>query len=358
MDNFEKHYLGMFEIDHVKNSADFVGLKTNTVGLKDWLITVILNIIDKASKKEYKFSSDTVEVNTCAVAIIGGSPEDNPQAIAERLLREEIEAQKSVKGMKDLKRGSLLQILFTLGEQKYFLLAKVEQVPFLDRKDYEKHVGLPFKNQIFKACLILVDNDDQIGNIFIYDSNSTISKYWWNSFLETVELNSDQRNTKRCYEKIDLLLKLKLRKFKSDYTEINNNIKGYFLSNKTFNMDEFVVKIFDEYTLEGTGLDIGNIKAAVLLLPKDAEFDTKFNIERSEIKKHFKRVVKLSSNLELKITNSIEDLGAKIRPVEVDKRKYLVIETVEGYAHFKKQEVQKEKATYDDDPFTVEAFFQ
>lgn len=347
MDNFEEHYFGIFEIDHIKDKAVPSDVKTETGALKEWLTTIIFTILD-SNKKEYIFTEDTVQVSTCANKIINGDTEDYPQQIADRLLAKEKIAQEKIKGFQyEVKKGSLLQLSFTLKETKYFLLAKVEQIPFLDNSDLEKHVGLPFKNHIFKACLILVDENNTIDTLFIYDSNTSISKYWWDDFLETEEINSNEKNTKICYESIDKLLRKELaKKSLSDYTELKNNINGYFISNKNFNMDDFVKTIIEDYNPESKDIDLNNIKEKVLQLPEKNNYDSKFEIEKKAIRKYFKQNISLSNHIELKLTDNIPNLKSIISSYETGGQKYILIKTDKGFEYFKKLEEKKEKVVH------------
>lgn len=335
-------FTSFFFIDRSKTEATPIKIDVETGDLKHWVITLIRKIVE-VDKKAYVFDGDNVQVLSSIREIINGEEKDKySRLIANRYLHKEQDAQHRIRGMKEIPLGNLVIIFFELDGRNHVTISKVDQAQFLDQDSFTKRSGLPFERQVFKACLIVLGPEEEVENIFIYDNNAKISEYWWKEFLETRELNNNEKNTENAFNCIERCLRKHLRKSEADHTELLNSTIGYFRSNTEFSLDDYLDKVIESYVPEDPNLDIGLLKQKINELPGDGEekinFDRFFTIEKGVIKKRFKRSIKLASDIELNLKTDIPDLDSRIRSYEKNNRKFVRIESEDGYKHFRKLE--------------------
>ena len=113
------------------------------------------------------------------------------QNIPKRLLKCEIEAQKQIDklGIK-VKKGCLLQSYIKKEEKYYFIITKIEASDGLDIDDLKIRNILPNTKQVLKNALFELNEEGGFENIFLSDTNSDISKYWYKDFLELEEIQA------------------------------------------------------------------------------------------------------------------------------------------------------------------------
>lgn len=331
-------YFCAHTIDKNANTAEKItlniGIKSDA--LENWCVTLIHKVMS-TDKREYSFS-DTSYVKNNVVSILKDEDRNSSsENVAKKLLSEEIKvSQRTPVAANKIKKGNLVQIIFEANDMKYFILSKVEEAAFLDTKDYKKHNGLPFENQIFKTALILIGSNNEPIEILLHDSNGPISKYWCREFLDALEVKSDEVNTKTTISELSKLLNRKLEKNSpSDYSSILNSTFGYFASNSTFSVSDYIDKVISSYEPENKNVSIDKLALSIKELAKEKVFDETFNIDKKVVAKNTKRKIKLSKKMELKITSNLEE--DEIRSFDSsDGRKYIIIESPEGYKHFKK----------------------
>jgi len=176
---------------------------------------------------------------------------------------------------------------------------------------------LPYEKHVFKTCIIIYNEDKYLENIAISDSNSRLSTYWWEDFLELRELNSNEYNTKTAFEALDYVMSRKIKdKSPSDYTLLRNNLIGYFRTQPEFNYNTLVSSVFGEYQSELPALNIEELKQSISSLPERKKFDRVFTIVPKEIKAKIKRIYKITDNIELKVNGHIDTLKNTIQSVE------------------------------------------
>lgn len=335
MSDFQPKFLGLYDIDHSKDVATPHNISTEAEELRNWVITLALKI-DKGNGKLFKFSSDSVEVANCMNRVLTEGDEDAAQAIANRLLRAEKIKQLKIGKLADIQRGSLLVLHFSLEGSDKFLLAKVDVMPILDTSDYKKHTGLPYEKHIFKTCLISLEAGEE-HSLIVSDNVRTFSEYWWQDFLDSVELSSDEKNTDICFSSINSVLKRKLNaNFKQDYTELFNDMVGYFRTKSSFDMDDFIENVIDRHEPSDEKIKLVEIKDKIVSLPESKGFDKSFLIVKEIIKAKFKRKIPLSDSIDLIIKNDVAKIASTITAFTENNRKYIRIESEEGYLHFSK----------------------
>lgn len=286
--------------------------------------------------RKFKFRSNTTEVISQIKSILddnGSSEELNN--ISKRLLNTEVDAQDKYSRITNIQKGSLLQALFKIDNEKYFIITKVDHNTFLDEVDLKKRIGLPFESYVLKACIIKII-DNEINNIDVFDTQKKIAEYWWKDFLELQELTTDEHNTRLAFTSIHSHLARRLKKhYPADYTYIRNNLISYFRNRNSFNYQEMVDHVIGEYEPD-SDLDVDDLKRTINELPKNREFDKTFQIVEDVIKAKYSRTISLDKKIKLKIEEDIENLENKIIAFESeDGKKYVKIESEKGYRIFK-----------------------
>ena len=116
---------------------------------------------------------------------------------------------------KSVQVGSLMQALFYDGdnERYMFLLAKVAHVVFVNQVGLSDTQGFPKDIKVYKSATFYIDatSSEEIG---VQLHQDTITKYWYDEFLELIELTNDEENTKNAFNAIDGFLN---RKIKQEY---------------------------------------------------------------------------------------------------------------------------------------------
>ncbi|MBB6696235.1 hypothetical protein [Clostridium algidicarnis] len=254
--------------------------------------------------------------------------------IALRLVEAEKEAQEKIKNLNvDIKKGSLIQAIISNDEGKVsYIIAKVEHVNILDKNDWEKHTGLPLEKAILKTCIINFDESYEPEDIRVYDSNNKVSDYWSNGLLELVPLTTDEVNTTNAFKEIDkFLLKNVKSKSPSDYTLMYNSVLGYFNQNATFEFNDMINKVMDNYIPEnGEMIIIKELKKKIYELPEKRSFDRQFEIIPTVIRKRKQKTYSVNQNIDLTIKDSIENLkDVIIGIIDDNQEKYIKIKVDE-----------------------------
>ncbi|GIP52911.1 nucleoid-associated protein [Paenibacillus vini] len=304
--------------------------------LDEYLVDLIEAIMETPNSRYFKVQSNTTEI----IALINGFMEEKSQdefieiseKIANRLLRHEVQAKEKYKNITEIQRGSLIQSLieFTDNREFFFLIAKVEHESFLNTIDLVKQIGLPFEKRVLKTCLLKYNEENEILEIIITDTNNRISTYWWSDFLELEEMNSDEKNTKTAFNAIDLVLTQKLKKqAPSDYTILRNNLIGYFRTQEDFQFDSMVSSVFGNYQSDNiSNEELNEIRRHVTSLPEKKGFDKHFSIIDKEIKARIRKTIQLSDKIELNLKDHISELRHNIRSeVSHNGERQIVIKT-------------------------------
>jgi len=291
------HYEGdIMEI--IKRSIHIIDYEANQVlsretpaSFDEYVSELILHINNNDSVRQYKTRSKQTEIIS---SILSFSPEleaenfdddDNfnfsMNIIAERLLREEREAQERISRTKtSIKKGSLLQVLFRNEDEYSYLLAKVNHDEFFDDNDFISKTGFPKdKKNIWKSCLIALSDLDA-NEFYAKVYSDTQAKFWNDGFLELDEVVKDEENTERAFKAIDTTLNRNFSgKSKSsvDKTIIRNAFVSYFKSNDHIDYNSMITTILGNY--QPTDVEqskIEELKDKISELPEKRNFDRQF----------------------------------------------------------------------------------
>ncbi len=306
----------------------------------------VLDLLDDMYKensrhKSFEFESETTQVASLVQNITEENWNKRTREMAKRLYRSELNRQDGLGNFQKLKRGALVQLLLYIDGQKTIIFTKVDLDSYLDDRKLKKKSGLPVKKRTQKTAIVSFNKNDTFHSINISDSNSTISKYWWNDFLEARELNSSESNTKNAFSAIDKVLQNKIKKeFKYDYWTLRDAVLSYFRTSESFVLDEMMGLVFEKFIPDNPQVNLDEIKAEILELPKKAKggFDTQFEITQSAIKaKMINKKIPLANNLELGVNGYLGDIQKLIDTgIAVDGRKYIQIYSENGYEEFER----------------------
>lgn len=294
----------------------------------EYISELIAHINSNQYVRAYKTTSNSTEVISCVLDILNNKDsselfEHKNNLIADRLLRKEIEAQSHVGRMNiNVRKGSLIQaLLFDQDSETYqYLIAKVEHSEFVDDSDYSFKTGFSKdKKTIWKSCLIDLFNPvAETFDVKIY--SDTKAKYWSVDFLELVELINDETNTVSSFKAIDGFLNRNVKRAsKQDYVVIRNAFISYMKSNEHIDyktMVDTVLENYIPYDLDKERLD--EYRNKLYDLPNKKGFDFQFNSIPTAINARIGKIYKVTTGIEVKITDSIPDIKETIKAFQAE----------------------------------------
>ncbi|MBT2685311.1 nucleoid-associated protein [Bacillus sp. ISL-37] len=349
------HQTLLFTVHHIDNSLTTPN-KVNviTTDFEQFTNKLFMQDLSAANKRSFKFSRESSEVAQIVNDLVNNV--DNPNfnstfeaktdLLAERLLDVQQKVAQRHPGINPPKNGSLVVVFQKQNDKINILLSKIDQAIFLNLEDALYKSGLPDEKATQKTCSIsyhLVDDKYEIASIIVSDTKPKISLFWSEDFLELKELTSDEHNTTTAFTAIENVISSYVkRKSRGDYTELRNNLVGYFQTRQSFRLDDMIDYVIGEYRPDNQEIDISKLKEKLNKLPEKNHFDTSFNIVSSQIKARFKRTYKVSEKIELRTSDYIEDLKNVIVAKEDPEygNKILVIRNISEdiYNTFKGQE--------------------
>lgn len=293
-------------------------------------------VLEKISKnkdlKNYLPKSNSTEVVSSIRKIIelrddNDEVEKSFEAISQRLLEKEVEAQKRIDRMnREVQVGTLMQALFydESTNTYLFLLAKVQHIDFINNNDLTFQSGFPKDLKIFKSCIFYFD-DQEVKGVRLHLNN--VAKYWSDDFLELRELTSDEKNTETAFKAVDGFLNRKVkRKYPEDRASLRNYFITYFRQNSVMNFNEMVESLFKSYQPISDDFPKEDMKADLLELPTKRGFDSHFTIISDIIKARITTTYDVYSGIKLKVSDNrevitvIEESGKSFLKIPVSDR--------------------------------------
>ena len=330
-------FFSLHAIDTTLNVASRVDVKGKEAAVADYIEGLIGSVTRDTSSRLFKFRSNTTEVSASVDKILKNDYEKAPQIIADRLLAKEKEAETKYAKITKLLKGSLVQSVVNAQDTLYVFIAKLDHHSFLDEVDLIKRTGLPYDKKVLKAALIQIANGKKSDHVTVYDTNSRISEYWWQDFLELEEERSDQQNTQIAFQSVDHLLSREIgNKSKHDYMILRNATIFFFRNQPQMDYGQFVSHLLDNYEPTVAEINIERVRQKILALPQSKVFDQKFNLDKSVIKAKISKSIFLRENLELRLKAEIHDLEHVIEAYDENGVRGIKIKTDEGWRHFKK----------------------
>lgn len=328
----------IFRIDFHQSSVETIDQAAFPTDLKIYLEGLINLLTSGESGRIFRFDRDTTEVRGQLGEIMQGNDFSIiATTIATRLLSIEQKIQEEIAHMgKEIQKGIIVQALITDNGTNKFIICKADHNEFLNEINFTLSRGLPIKKKIFKGFVCSLNTDKTLSDNLVYDQQLT--KYWWNDFLELTKVHSDEDNTQNAFDAIDkgVLVKLK-KKHPQDYMHLSNSNIHYFRRNENFDMNDYIVNMFDSYLPFDDELDIEKVKKEIRELPTKSKkpFDEQFPIIKKQIKKRFIKDITLTPQIELHFKEEIPDLENVVTAVtDDDGTKYVRVKSEQGFRYF------------------------
>lgn len=312
-------------------------------GLKKFAVNILSELLVNSRSRSFTFRSMGELVASSLVAIMNGASwEENAGSVAKKLYDTEIEVQERIKNLKaKVRKGGLLQIKLKHEGSVKFVIVKIDDDDFFDEIELEFKSGLPVsKGRLQKAAIISFSENGDFEEMVVSESKSAITEYWYNRFLEAVQLTDSETNTKNAFNAIDKFLVKEVKAISSiDYWFIRNDVVSYFRNENLLSYDDLVNKVkshkpeSDEFKEK---FDSFVEKLSELPRKTKGGFDTQFDIVANVISAKIRRSVILDENFELRFKGEVEDLKSRVTPGIDEKGKFIRIYSDRGYDEFSK----------------------
>lgn len=296
----------------------------------------IVHEISIQGGRQFICNSMHTEVINIVSQIVNGDIDFNEvEAIADRLLRIEAEAQEKISRLgKQLHEGLLIISHITDRNVEKIIICKAETLSYIEKKTFIQQDGFPLKKKIFKSVQITFDDDKNIEDIFVNDINESISKYWWDTFLELAKKYEDEENTKKAFSIIESKILNIIRKESNiDFWNLRNTTIHYFRSNEEFQIEDYIEKCLDGYVPEKEDLDIEKFVVKARELPTKFAFDPQFSLVKKAITAKIKKTISLHESIDLVLKGEVNP--GTIESVRNDRNeKGIFIKTSTGFEEF------------------------
>ncbi|MBR5639405.1 MAG: hypothetical protein IKW83_06530 [Muribaculaceae bacterium] len=331
-------YLKLIKIDHENSNVQEEALNDEG-NVKDYIMAIIDQITDNAGERRYEFKNGELTMKTCIDDIVNNNNRDaRIMDIARRLLQKEEAAQQRYQNITDIQKGILLIAYCKMTDTEYkMVICKADYSEFIEEITGEMKNGLPTKKKIFKsfaANITINDETFKFGDMVTFDVNAKQSKYWYDEFLDLKVLHDDGENTEKALK----FLKSKIlaqvwKKSKSDYLVLWNSTMAYMRSEGEFSMDHYADNILAVYQPVVTSLNMEELARKAKALPRQFDFDGRFQKVPSKIKDKMKNEIKLTDDINLVLKNDVPNLSRTIKPHNENGEKYIMVRSEEGYKY-------------------------
>ncbi|KDN14130.1 hypothetical protein BGI40_03745 [Snodgrassella communis] len=258
------------------------------------------------------------------------------EKIAEKLLSIEVKVYDKVANLNGLREGSLLQAHFTFKNEQKIALIKIDTNQILD-KVLKIRDGLPINTRVQKVAVISFDSSNTITSLLLSDTNSKITEYWRDTFLNSEPVQTNEQNTKNAFNAIDTFLTRKIKPTsKQDFYYIRNKVILDFRK-KSFEFNNLVSDLQNYEPIDPTlAVNFNEFLSEFEQLPQGKKkFDTQFEIDPTMIKARLtKQQMVIDNNFDLVIKTPVDDLKTVLGVDDDDRGKYVKIYSEEGYNTF------------------------
>lgn len=330
-------HTSLHHIDHLKVKAEKIDISDQGKALTKYIRRLIKEISTSSNRRSFVFQRDSTEVRTTINGFIQKDYSTGTKSNADRLLVVEQEAQQAISQLKvKIPQGSLFQAIIVENNLTKIIISKADHSEYLDEKDFLVHKGLPWKKRVFKAVLITLKGDKSIDSVFVFDTNSTMAKYWWQTFLELKDKHTNTHNTVTSLKMLDLKVFNPIKtKHPADHMILRNSAVGYFRTKEEFELKDFIDTIFTNYQPIDQKLSKEKMIAKTSELPERWNFDTRFKIKKDKINQRIVNKVVLTESIDLVIKDYLPHLSNDIvAEKDNEGNKYIKIRTDAGYDRF------------------------
>jgi adenylate cyclase class IV len=327
-------YYSIYDVDVKEETCEEVELASNADGdLLKFLKKVALNTRASSSKRQASFTLNS-PVKVALDKVVNNVNRDlNSKNIAQMLLDAEvIYGIKMERLNKELKKGSLVVTIFTMGSARLLMLSKIDFEKFLEKDTLKSTLGLPEEKALLKSCLIEIENNSMVEAILLADSNGAIAKYWWDEFLKSKLTFTDKENTQKAFSTLEQLISKVRNVSPDDHRDLRNNLISYFKTSNSYDNEQMIERVIGDFKPHNSEVDVEKIRKKFSEVPAKAKFDGNFEIDATEVRARAKKVYDLGNDIEL-ITRSGTD---NIYSITKDNDSYVAVRTQMNIDNFKK----------------------
>lgn len=314
----------VFDIDVDTESHNEVKLdKMQSASLLRFIVKLAYDTSTAKSTRIAKFNKDSICLTVLSEFATLPTPTKNLEKLAKKLVKAEIEQNKRSGHLNPIKPGNLIIAKFERDSEIKIIVSKIEFEGYLAKETFNEQEGIPKEKGLLKSCLLNVEEQKILENITLADSNSNISTFWYQGFLDSTFIRDNTLNTQKAISSIESQITFIKEISKEDYLDLKECIGAYFLSNNNFNFDELNKKLTEEYTPKSKDVKLDVLKAKMTRLKDQNTFDGTFEIDKNEVKKTVKKTYKLDNE----VTVIAKSGTSNIYKTTKDKASYIVIKT-------------------------------
>lgn len=240
---------------------------------------------------------------------------------------------------KEIQRGLLLFLFAEEAGQYKLIITKADDTSIIENGSGTLRNGVPKKKRVFKSFVVDVTKDAEenyvFTNLFIYDSMTSQSQYWWQDFLLLEEHLKNDQNTTRALQTINTkILNYVQKKSPVDYHNLSNIVYAEFNTDGEYDNEAFANDVIGNYHPVSTKVDIEELKRRATEMPSTGKFDPKFQKDVKAARKYKKETVELTDNIDLVLKAPTAQTMNDIRTYTRGGAKYIEIRTDKGYDRF------------------------
>jgi hypothetical protein len=317
------------------------------VNINQYIQELIKDCTEKAGDREYKFDDTRFNTSQRITNIITGvNRDEQSEQLAQRLTKVEHARNVKYKQLKsEIPTGVLLIAYVDMqldGMKEYkVIVAKADYTDIIEDITGQVKTGLPRKKKLFKSFIVNVrwNNDKfQLSQMKTYDPKKDTASYWWDDFLELVEVRSDSENTQTA---MNLLKKEILNPIKDTHKEaylpLYNATVRYMRTKGDFDLDYFRDNVFGAQVITDQTFDMEKWKNKITRLTKgDKRFDRVFKKAPEEIKERSVATeLDLTPLIQLKIKSNFAAQDTVIRAKKDNGDEGIFIKSETGFKYAK-----------------------
>lgn len=333
-------YISLHYIEQESNFIQAIDLGQFIHRIEPLARSIFTEIFESKNKRSFKLPEYDITLVTEFRKIIKGDENQRKQAafnISKKLLDKEIIAQQQIKAIAKIPKGSVFLIIIEHEQNRYLVINKTDLDRFTDEIDFEIKRGIPENKKTYKAFLAKIVKD-KLDQLYVFDSSKRLASYWWSDFLDLNPIHEDAHNTEKVLGYLVDHIIAPIKKIsKEDHRILRNATIGYFRSNDSFDLESYKSAVIDNYIPENKNVDIQKYSEKIDKMYSIDKFDTTFNIVTDKINKKASYTVDLTPKLTLLVKDHLTSIEEnKIQSFQEDGKKWIKIETEEGYNQFKK----------------------
>lgn len=316
--------------------------------LNEYLAALLSEVQDSKQSRSYEL--EQVETSFCDLLTHFSidSSAFGPglaEKLAQDLLEAEIETEERYKNLaKDkkglIKKGSFLQCIYLIGKEPHYLAVKIEHESFIHEDDFSRKFGLGESRKLYKACMVLFDEQKHPVRYLVFDTNQTPAVYWTRDVFGLKPVRNDAENTKVAIKQVVTSLGRIKSESLIDYNLLRNASIAAFKKKGVMNFDSFVEEVFASYEPHSKSLKEKwpKVVERIAKLLEGGKFDGQFNLVPSAVG-YTSQKIKLDPQMTLVYEEGAADLESKVWASKTkDGRNVVVIDAPDAIDQFQFKE--------------------